>query len=64
MRVQCPHCKKEPMVCPGCGHVNGPTCIKCEEWTYFNPENPEYSSPRGGSINDQNSTYARGMTVS
>jgi hypothetical protein len=43
----CPHCGNEPMICSGCGRVNIPCCSKCDRWTIFNPEYPEYSDPNG-----------------
>jgi hypothetical protein len=43
----CPHCRREPMICPGCGHLNTPRCLKCGKITMYQPEAPEYSDSQG-----------------
>jgi hypothetical protein len=43
----CPHCGREHMVCPGCGHLNWPRCVACDQLTLFRPDAPDYSHPKG-----------------
>jgi hypothetical protein len=43
----CPHCRRMPMICPGCGANNWPKCEDCDEWTLFLPKVPNCSHPAG-----------------